>query len=399
MNLRVCGKVTGLFLVLHVLTACALGLGFLGIIGQLQPVTQNDTDYSVEQVRTDALGNNTIMPSPNRETWQRARSLMLVYILVTMVVMTLLGVWVLRLGLTPSRRGITEKNQGQDTGGKASAEADDVATMIHRMAEDLRNVATGIRSSTCEVKQPIPSATRTWGGETFVTMVIHDLKAPLRGIKTLAQWLVQDYGDRLDPQGHEQIQLLVRRVQRMEDMIAALLRYARSEDKHVTIESVDVYTLVQDVLEGLVVPDHITVHVEEDLPSVNSDATWLRQIFQNLISNAVKYTDNAPGQVRVCGQEIGTDNWEFRVEDNGPGIAPRYHTKIFEMFETLCSRDDRESTGIGLAVVKQSLAKLGGHIWIESEEGQGCTFVFTLPRLLEERQDHEEHKTCTACGR
>jgi signal transduction histidine kinase len=123
----------------------------------------------------------------------------------------------------------------------------------------------------------------------------------------------------------------------------------------------------------------VVVRLEGPLPAVSCDRTRLTQVFQNLISNAVKYMDKPQGQIRVGCTDEGA-SWRFHVADNGPGIDSKYFDRLFRMFQTLAPKDDRESTGIGLAVVKKIVELHGGRVWIESQVGQGSTFFFTFPK-------------------
>ncbi len=213
----------------------------------------------------------------------------------------------------------------------------------------------------------------------FAHIVSHDLKAPLRGVKVISDWIAQDYGDKLDDEGKEQINLLISRVDRMHDLIDGILQYSRVgriEEKKI---AVDLNDLIAEIIDGIAPPETITIAVEQSLPVVNCEPTRLMQVLQNLISNAVKYMDKPEGHIMVSCVQKATC-WQFSVNDNGPGIEERYYESIFRMFQTLSSRDQFESTGVGLAVVKRIVEMYGGEIWVESVVGQGSTFFFTLPK-------------------
>ncbi len=213
----------------------------------------------------------------------------------------------------------------------------------------------------------------------FAYIVSHDLKAPLRGIKTLADWLATDYADKLDDNGREQIDLLTRRVERMHNLIDGVLQYSRVGREKVKRVRVNLNVLVSEVIEAIVPPENIEIKVENELPVIECEETRIIQVFQNLLSNAVKYMDKPQGQIRIgCVEEDCF--WNFSVSDNGPGIEEKYFEKIFQMFQTLTPRDEFESTGIGLTVVKKIVELYGGKIWVESKLGEGCTFFFTLPK-------------------
>jgi len=213
----------------------------------------------------------------------------------------------------------------------------------------------------------------------FAHIVSHDLKAPLRGIKTLANWISTDYADKLDQVGREQIDLLLGRVDRMHNLIDGVLQYSRVGRIKEEMSQVNLNELVPDIIDMIASPDRVTVTVEDELPVIECEKTRITQVFQNLLSNAVKYMDKPEGQVKIgCVQE--DEFWKFSVADNGPGIEERHFEKIFQIFQTLSPRDEVESTGIGLTLVKKIVEMYGGRIWVESKVGKGSTFFFTLPK-------------------
>ncbi len=216
--------------------------------------------------------------------------------------------------------------------------------------------------------------------QDFAYVTAHDLKAPLRGIGTLADWITSDYADKLDAQGQEQLHLLKGRVSRMSELIDSILHYSEIGRTAKCLERVDLRVLVPEVIAQVAPPATIRVTIEDTLPIVVSERVRLIQVFQNLISNAVKYMDKPQGTIRIgCSEQ--EQYWTFSVADNGPGIDQKYFGKIFEMFQTLARRDELESTGIGLAVVKKIVELHGGTVWVESTVGEGSTFFFTLPKL------------------
>ncbi len=216
--------------------------------------------------------------------------------------------------------------------------------------------------------------------ESFAYVISHDLKAPLRGIRTVIEWLVEDYSHALDDEGREQMHLLVNRVNRMQSLIDGVLRYSRAGRQRDDAEIIQLSELVNNVIDNLNPPGHITIEVEHPLPVIQGDEVRIIQIFQNLISNAIKYMDKPQGHLRITYQDMDTE-WQFNISDNGPGIEPRHFERIFEMFSTLQSKDAYESTGVGLAVVKKIVESSGGRIWVQSQLNQGSTFSFTLPKI------------------
>jgi len=213
----------------------------------------------------------------------------------------------------------------------------------------------------------------------FAYVVSHDLKAPLRAIRTLADWLTTDYQDKLDSQGKENLQLLGSRVDRMHNLIDGVLQYSRVGRTEQGTKPVDLGRLLPEIVADLGVPEHISIQVEGDLPTVEADPTRITQVFQNLLSNAIKYMDKPQGNITVGCVEEG-DFWRFSISDNGPGIAAKDFERIFKLFQTLTRRDDSESTGVGLTIARKIVELYGGRIWVESEVGQGSTFFFTFPK-------------------
>lgn len=221
--------------------------------------------------------------------------------------------------------------------------------------------------------------------DQFAYVASHDLKAPLRGIANLAQWIQDDLGERLPGESAEHIRLLQVRVRRMEALIDGILAYARAGRAVRPVGSVETAVLVQEVLELLAPPDHVEVQVAPDLPIVSAERVPLQQVFMNLIGNAVKFA-GASGEgatVEVCWRDVG-DAVEFVVRDDGPGIAPEFHERIWGIFQTLAPRDRVEGTGVGLAVVKKIVETRGGRVALDSAPGCGATFRFTWPRTIRE---------------
>ncbi len=217
----------------------------------------------------------------------------------------------------------------------------------------------------------------------FAYIISHDLKAPLWGIKTLADWISADCSDKLDDNGREQIKLLMAQVERMHNLIDGVLQYSRvgrtrEQDVHINLDAI-----VPDVIDMVAPPDNINITIENPLPVVKCEETRIRQVFENLLSNAVKYMDKPEGKIEIgCVEESGF--WKFSVTDNGPGIEEKHFERIFQMFQTLSPKDEFQSTGIGLTVIKKIVELYEGKVWVKSKLGIGSTFFFTLPKLKEE---------------
>jgi signal transduction histidine kinase len=213
----------------------------------------------------------------------------------------------------------------------------------------------------------------------FSYAVSHDLKAPLRAVSQLASWIASDQREALDDNGKEMLNLLLTRLDRMHNLIEGILSYARigrsSEDETL----LDLNVLVSEIIDMLAPPETFEVTIEGQLPEITFQRTLAIQVFQNLISNSIKYMDKPDGVITIACEDMDSF-WRFSVEDNGPGIDKKYHEKIFGMFQTLTARDEYESTGIGLSLVKKIVDLSDGTIWVDSAEGEGTAFFFTLPK-------------------
>ncbi len=222
--------------------------------------------------------------------------------------------------------------------------------------------------------------------DQFAYVASHDLKAPLRGIVNLASWIEEDLAPVMTDDTREQMHLMRGRVHRMEALIDGILQYSRAGRVRTAPEPVDTAVLVADVVELIAPPEGTQIIVAENMPKVLAERVPLQQVFMNLIGNAMKYARraDAPMMVRVSWTEEPVDPdaprlYRFSIADNGPGIAPQYHERVFGIFQTLQSRDQVEGTGIGLSVVKKIVEGQGGRVWVESAEGEGATFHFTWP--------------------
>lgn len=214
--------------------------------------------------------------------------------------------------------------------------------------------------------------------DNFAYIVSHDLKAPLRGIGSLANWLITDYKDKLDKEGADIIDLLINRVERMKNFIDGILQYSRVSRVKENDVDIDLNRLIKEVIELLAPPENIEIKTQASLPVIKGDRIYIEQIFQNLLSNAVKFMDKPEGKIKI-GCKATEDFWEFSIKDNGSGIDEKYFNKIFMIFQTLQPRDKFESTGVGLSIVKKIVETNGGKIWLTSEVKKGTTFYFTIP--------------------
>jgi two-component system sensor kinase FixL len=241
--------------------------------------------------------------------------------------------------------------------------------ILARLNDDLHKTVLELKRSNQELR-------------CFAHIIAHDLKSPLRGIGSLAGRLIRKYNDKLDDEGKNQLRLLIVRVKRMGEFIDGILRYSEIGHSSKELQHVDVNALLAEIIGEMTIPENFEINVEQKLPAVQCEKLRLKQVFQNLISNAVKYTDKSKGKISIgCTEEDGF--WNFSVADNGCGVKEQYYEKIFEIFQTLAPRDKTESTGIGLTIVKKIVEMYGGKVWVTSTLGQGSTFFFTLPQKRE----------------
>ncbi len=217
--------------------------------------------------------------------------------------------------------------------------------------------------------------------DAFVHIVAHDLKAPLRGISNLSQWIEDDLEGVLTIDTRPQMVLLRSRVRRMEATIDGLLNYARIGHVDTQIEPVFVTELLAETIDSIDPPPTFSIVIDPDLPVFHTKWLCLSQVFTNLISNGIKHHHRLDGSIYISATKRD-DFYEFIVADDGPGIDPEQHEKIFEIFQAVNPQNRSDSTGIGLAIVKKIIEAEGGKIWLKSQLGEGTKFYFTLPILV-----------------
>jgi PAS domain S-box-containing protein len=215
--------------------------------------------------------------------------------------------------------------------------------------------------------------------DKFAYVVSHDLKAPLRAIGNLTGWIEEDMGDRIPDEIRGHFNTIKGRVVRMEGLINGILDYTKAAKTEGNLESVLSDVLVRDAIDLIGAPENAIINIRDNMPEIKTEKVKIQQIFMNLINNAIRYNDKEDIQIEIGCEDVGS-NWKFYVKDNGPGIEKRYHEKIFVIFQTLNARDEVESRGVGLAIVKKIIEEEGGFIWVESDKNQGATFCFTWPK-------------------
>ena len=220
--------------------------------------------------------------------------------------------------------------------------------------------------------------------EQFAYAASHDLQEPLRMVSSYLQLIEHRYADELDEEGEEFLAFAVDGADRMREMIEGLLEYSRIESRGDPFEPVDLDGIVEDTKKDLQVAIHesdaeLTV---EELPEVEGDEHQLRQLFVNLLSNAIEYSGDEPPRIHVRAERADRDGKvTIAVEDEGIGIDPGDTDRIFEVFQRLHGHDEHAGAGIGLALCERIVERHGGRIWVESEPGEGSTFYVTLPTV------------------
>jgi PAS domain S-box-containing protein len=213
--------------------------------------------------------------------------------------------------------------------------------------------------------------------QEYAHIVSHDLKSPLRNISTVANWMREDYKDVLGSEGINNLDLIDTTLEKMENLISGILNYSTiTNDLEKT--DVDLNKTLIDVINSAYVPNNVSVRIKSKLPIVQANKIRMQQVFQNLIGNAALYIDKKEGLIEI---DFTEDNnfYTFSVKDNGMGIDKKYFNKIFQIFQSLTPSKD--STGIGLSLVKKIVSFYGGEIWVDSELGKGSTFYFTILKV------------------
>jgi PAS domain S-box-containing protein len=217
--------------------------------------------------------------------------------------------------------------------------------------------------------------------ENYTYVVSHDLKAPLRSIRSFGGFILEDNKDQLDEDGVQFMDRIITAATHMDDLISDLLLLSRVGRRFTEPEVVNLNEVIEGIIEDItpsITEKDATVNIAK-LPTVNTQKTWIRQLFTNLITNGLKF-NKSPSPIIEIMVEEKPDKYIFSVADDGIGISPEYHAKIFQLFERLHSSSEYEGTGAGLTICMRIVENFGGKIWVESEEGQGSTFYFTFPK-------------------
>jgi len=221
--------------------------------------------------------------------------------------------------------------------------------------------------------------------DSFSYSISHDLRAPLRAIEGFSAMLIEDHGESLDDEGRKLLGVVSAQTQKMGELIDGLLQFSRTSREDLALGPVDMRALCGEVVaecESRTGDRDVTFNVEE-LPPATGDYRMLKQVFENLIGNAVKFTGTRKKAVIDVGFQQEAGNITYFVRDNGVGFNMEYADDIFGVFQRYHTEKEFEGTGIGLSLVQRIVTKHGGRVWAEAEEGKGATFYFNLPRLEE----------------
>lgn len=212
----------------------------------------------------------------------------------------------------------------------------------------------------------------------YAHMISHDLKSPLRSIHTLISWIKEEKDMLFTENGKKYMDMLVEKVEKMDNLIDGVLTISKLDTTAYKYQEVDLNEVLNVVIAMIHIPSHVTIEITNKFPTIYTDRYRIQQLFQNLISNAVNYSNKEEGKVTITYKDID-DFYLFSIKDNGIGIEKSYHEKIFDIFESYS--DDSKSSGIGLSIVKKIIENYKGEIWLESELNKGSIFYFKIPKV------------------
>lgn len=214
----------------------------------------------------------------------------------------------------------------------------------------------------------------------YAHVVSHDLKAPLINIHSLVHWFMEDHKEALNENALKPLHQVLFNVEKMDFLIKGILDYSTIDKLESEDRFIDFNILVNEVVQTILLPSHVKISIQDSLPTIYGNAWRFRQVFQNLIQNAIHYNDKVVALIEIGATEK-EGHFEFFVKDNGIGIKSDYFERIFKVFTKLESTG--VSSGVGLSIVKKIITYYNGAIWLESEEGTGTTFYFTFGTIRE----------------
>lgn len=344
----------------------------------VKPIDENSiSGYGLFE---DIYGNPVLMVKAemDRDIYAQGKSTVLYFIISTIVIGAVLCLLMLLLldkyvlsRVSKLSREVVEIGEKKDFSSKVSEEGSDelssLSKTINKMLKSLEINAAELKRSNEELEQ-------------FAYVISHDLREPLRMIKSYMELLKKRYGEKMEQDAKDFIDFAVDGAERMQRMIDDLLTYSRVDRKGKPFRKVDTNEILEKALKNLEVAIKETKAIVKSskLPEVFGDETQLLMLFQNLISNAIKFRDSRKPEVKITAERKGKE-WVFCFEDNGIGIKPENFDRIFNIFQRLHTAKEYQGTGIGLAICKKIVERHGGRIWVESEPGKGSKFYFTIP--------------------
>ena len=277
-------------------------------------------------------------------------------------------------------RGETGRFDGYCATAKGSPKWwDVVVTPIFDDDNQIYEILSVSRDITLRKKAELAVEQRNRDLDEFTSIASHDLKAPLRGISSLASWIAEDLIGKVPAETRSHLVLLQQRVHKMQALIDGLLEVSKVGREEIADEEVDVAELLSEIIDSIAPPAGFLVSSSAPLPKILAKRLLLSQVMSNLISNAIKHHDKETGRVEVVASDCD-GAYKFEVVDDGPGIPPNYRQQIFEMFQTLSNDEDSANTGLGLALVKKIVEAEGGRLWIDEDTQVGSRFCFTWPK-------------------
>jgi light-regulated signal transduction histidine kinase (bacteriophytochrome) len=258
---------------------------------------------------------------------------------------------------------------------------DALKTLTNKMIDNTSDEITQRKDAQEKLRETLAELARSNTDlEQFAYVASHDLQEPLRMISSYVQLLARRYSGKLDADADEFIDFAVDGAARMQRLINDLLTYSRMGRRKKPFEPTDVNYVLSQTIVNLknAIEESQAVITNDGLPTVMADEAQVCQLLQNLVSNAIKFRSNGPPHIHISSQQEN-GQWIFSVSDDGIGIDPQYHERIFAIFQRLHGRTEYDGTGIGLSVCKSIIERHGGKIWLESEFGKGSTFYFSIP--------------------
>ena len=366
------------------------------LIAEDAPVSQRLLLRSLQK-----WGHEVVAASDGAEAWQRFLAEDFRFVISDWMMPEMDGVELIRRIRACERSGyvytilLTAKSAKEDVVVGMDAGADDFITKPFDQDELRLRLRAGERI--LRLEQTLAARNRELRiradeMEAFAYSASHDLQSPLRTFEGYARWLLEDYGEVLDAHGHQLCEEIIEDALHMKMLLDGLLEYSRVGRAEVQATTVDVAHVLGWVVHDLqteIVNSGARLHLPEPpLPTVIYPEARLTQIFSNLLSNALKFTEGKPPEVSIFWEDYG-ESYRFFVRDNGIGIASQHQRRIFDIFQRLHTREAYPGTGAGLTIVKRIVETHGGRIGVESKPGEGSTFFFTIPKTPSSTQSRD----------